>query len=182
MCILIIKPKGVVLPDYSTLCRCARRNPHGFGFATPEKIFKTLDFNKFIKALSETDDDMPMMIHFRLATHGSIKPSNCHPFRDDSNGLIFAHNGVMNIATLPDKTDSETAFKLLLSPSYDRYGFGSSKFRYAVDSIRGDSRFGFMDSDGEIHAFGRFYDSDCKVRSGSFVAKNKVYFSNQGFY
>lgn len=182
MCILILKPKGVNLPDYATLCRCAKRNPHGFGFAVQgSKPFKTLDFNKFIDALYSADENLPMMIHFRLATHGSIKPSNCHPFRDDTNGLTFAHNGVMNIHTLADKTDSETAFKLLFSPSADRYGLTSQKFRATVETIRGDSRFGIMADDGEIFAFGRFFDSDGKIRNGCFKAVNKLYFSNQGF-
>lgn len=183
MCILILKPKGVKLPDYVTLCKCARRNPHGFGFAVQgSKPYKTLDFQDFISRLYSEDEDLPMMIHFRLATHGSIKPSNCHPFKDDSNGIVFAHNGVIDINTLPDKTDSETAFRLLFSPSSDRYGFGSKQFKQAVETIRGASRFGFMnDSDGTIMAFGRFYDYDGKTKDGIFKPKGKLYFSNQGF-
>lgn len=182
MCILILKPKGVKLPDYSTICKCARRNPHGFGFAIQgEKPFKTLNFEKFSEALYSADEDLAMLIHFRYATHGSIKPSNCHPFRDDSNGLIFAHNGVMNIHTLPDKTDSETAFKLLFSPSSDRYGFGSKQFVQSVETIRGDSRFGFMNDDGDIIAFGRFYDKTGRIKNGTFKASRQIYFSNQGF-
>lgn len=183
MCILILKPKGVKLPDYTTLCKCARRNPHGFGFAVQgSKPFKTLDFQKFITALYEADEDKAMMIHFRFATHGSIKSSNCHPFRDETNGLIFAHNGVINIHTLPDKTDSETAFKLLFSPSSNTFGFGSNQFRQAVETIRGDSRFGFMNDDGEIIAFGRFYDDEWHAtKARCFKPKNRLYFSNQGF-
>lgn len=183
MCILILKPKGVSLPDYSTLCRCAGHNPHGFGFALPgQKPFKTLDFQRFIKEVYSADEDLPMILHFRYATHGSIKPSNCHPFKDDSNNLIFAHNGVMNIQTMPDKTDSETAFKLLFSPSSDKYGYGSKKFSQAVETIRGESRFGFMNDKGDIIAFGRFYDKSGKVIDGiNFKVKDKVLYSNQGF-
>lgn len=182
MCILILKPKGVSLPDYPTLCRCAKRNPHGFGFAVQgEKPFKTLDFDKFVEAIYQADETKAMMIHFRLATHGSIKPSNCHPFKDDNNGLIFAHNGVLNIATLKDKTDSETAFKLLFSPSSDRFGFGSKQFVSAVETIRGNSRFGFMTPDGDLLAFGRYFDKQGNVKQGTFKAKDKVYFSNYGF-
>jgi len=183
MCILILKPKGVKLPDYTTLCRCAKRNPHGYGYAVQgQKPFKTLDYNKFIDSLYSVDEDKAMMIHFRLATHGSIKPSNCHPFRDEINGLIFAHNGVLNIRTLKDKTDSETAFKLLFSPSSDKFGYGSKQFTNAVESIRGDSRFGFMNDDGDIIAFGRFYDFSGNIaKNGVFRPKGKLYFSNAGF-
>lgn len=183
MCILILKPKGVKLPDYTTLMRCAQHNPHGYGYATPDGyMFKTLDRNSFIQSLYEADENLPMLIHFRYATHGSKKCSNCHPFRDDANGLIFAHNGVLNIQTLKDKTDSETAFKLLFSPSSDRYGYGSKQFINAVESIRGDSRFGFMNDDGDIIAFGRFYDDSGNIaKNGVFRPKGKLYFSNAGF-
>lgn len=159
MCILIVKPKGVQLPDYATLCRCAKLNPHGFGYALPSKRpFKSLSFDKFIDALSKEDENEAMLIHFRLATHGSIKQSNCHPFRDNRNGLIFAHNGVLDINPLQDKTDSETAFKLLFSPAFDIFGFKSQNFAHAVDSIRGSSRFAFMTDKGEIRTFGHFIE------------------------
>lgn len=182
MCILILKPKGVKLPDYMTFCRCARRNPHGFGFAVQgEKPFKSLDFDKFCEAIYSADEDRAMIIHFRLATHGSIRPGNCHPFRDNLNGLTFAHNGVMDIHPLPDRTDSETAFRLLFSPSADRFGFGSERFKRAVETIRGDSRLGFMNDDGDIIAFGRFYDSVGKIKNGIFKPVRQVYFSNQGY-
>ena len=183
MCIMILKPKNVSVPTYDTLCRCARHNPHGFGFSIPNnKPFKTLDFDRFIEEIYSVDENLPMIIHFRYATHGSIKPSNCHPFKDDSNGLIFAHNGVLGINTLRDKTDSETAFKLLFSPSADKYGFGSQSFKNAVETIRGNSRFGFMNDKGEIIAFGTFYDKYGNLECGSnFKVKNKVLFSNRGF-
>ena len=47
-------------------------------------------------------------MHTRIATHGSIKPENTHPFI--SKNLGFAHNGTFNIIPFPDKTDSETFF------------------------------------------------------------------------
>lgn len=182
MCIMILKPKDVALPIDQVLWRCAYHNPHGFGFAVPcAKPFKTLDYDRFIKEINSVDENLPMIIHFRLATHGSIKPSNCHPFRDDSNGLTFGHNGVLDINTLRDKTDSETAFKLLFSPSADKYGFGSQSFKNAVETIRGNSRFGFMNDKGEIIAFGNFYDKNGYLEKGVNFKVKKLLFSNQGF-
>lgn len=170
MCILIVKPKGVQLPDYATLCRCANLNPHGFGFAMPNKRpYKTLSFDKFIDALSRVDEDMPMILHFRLATHGSIKQTNCHPFRDNKNGLIFAHNGVLDINALYDKTDSETAFRLLFVPAYEKFGLRSNNFNQAVNSIRGGSRFAFLTDKGEVKTF------------GNFISHNGCLYSNNGF-
>lgn len=170
MCILIVKPKGVHLPDYATLCRCATLNPHGFGFATPnKKPYKTLSFDKFIQALNTIDESEPMILHFRLATHGSIKASNCHPFRDNKNGLTFAHNGVLNIHTLNDKTDSETAFKLLFVPAYEKFGLKSNNFNNAVNVVRGGSKFAFLTDKGEIKTF------------GNFISHNGCLYSNNGF-
>lgn len=47
-------------------------------------------------------------MHFRFATHGSVRNRNCHPFRDGD--LFFAHNGVLPYPSVGDRTDSEFAF------------------------------------------------------------------------
>ena len=169
MCILIVKPAKVRLPDYATLCRCADRNPDGFGFAVPEKTFKSLSFDTFIKRLSEADEDLPMLIHFRRATHGSIRQSNCHPFRDRESGISFAHNGVLHIQNMTDKTDSETAFRLLFLPAIETFGFDTAKSNKAIESIIGSSKFAFLTDKGTIKTY------------GNFIKENGCLFSNTGY-
>lgn len=170
MCIIIVKPAGVHLPDYATICRCAEKNPDGFGFAQPrKKPFKTLDFDAFAAKLYQADEDLPMIIHFRRATHGSVKPSNCHPFKDDITGVSFVHNGILSIATTGDKTDSETAFRLLLAPAIRSFGFGSANFTKAVNSVIGCSRFAFLSDEAKLKMYGNFISyQGCHYSNNSF--------------
>lgn len=173
MCIIIVKPASVQLPDYATLCRCAKNNPDGFGFAmSGEKPYKTLDFGKFVNEIDKIDDDLPMIIHFRKATHGSIKKANCHPFRDNDNGISFVHNGMLNgISTTHDKTDSETAFDLMFVPAIEKFGFGTVKFKQAVEAIRGYSRFAFLADSGIIKTYGQFTESSgCLYSNNGYLA------------
>lgn len=159
MCIIIVKPAKANMPSLEIIRRCAFKNPHGFGFAIPgQKPFKTCDYRAFEKELLKVDENQPVIMHFRYATHGSIKKSNCHPFRDDYNGITFAHNGVLGIYPINDLTDSETAFRYLLSPAIDRYGLRSKKFKDAVSSIIGVSRFVFMSDKGDIIKFGTWHE------------------------
>lgn len=101
----------------------------------------------------------PLVIHFRYATHGSVRRANCHPFRDGAAGVSFAHNGVLPVIPRGDKTDSETAFRRLLSPVIRLHGLGSPDLAAAVDEIIGGSRFAFLSDDARILTFGQFCGS-----------------------
>lgn len=161
MCIIIAKASGANLPPRQILETCAMRNPHGCGFATADKVFHTLNFELFYKRLQkETADGKAAIIHFRYATHGSIKTANCHPFRDKDSGVSFAHNGILSIVPYKDMTDSETAFRGLYVPKIQRFGLDSDQLRYEVFSTIGSSRFAFISPEGEIRLFGCFYEFD----------------------
>lgn len=163
MCVLIIKHAHNQLPSYSTLRACYNANPHGCGFSTPSRIYKTLDFEKFINELYKVDEAEPCILHFRLATHGSIKRSNCHPFLDTRTGVTFAHNGILNIIPRGDKTDSETAFRDLFMPIIKNEGIYSPDLKAEVYKVIGSSKFAFMDADGNLKTFGQFtmYGDGC---------------------
>jgi hypothetical protein len=158
MCIIIFKPAGVRLPDRYTLYKCEVSNPHGFGFATPKRVFHSMnrkDFERELKANATVEE--PCIIHCRIATHGSIKKSNCHPFVDLESGVAFAHNGMLDIKPIGDKTDSETAFLTRFVPVIREHGIHGPELDAAVDEIIGFSRFIFMDADGEVRMFGHWY-------------------------
>ena len=158
MCIIIAKPQGVELPPANIIANCAMRNPDGFGFATVEGVYKTMDFRAFYKRLQETaSPDIAMILHFRIATHGSCKRANCHPFGDDETGVSFAHNGMLDIMPYKDMTDSETAFRGLYVPKIREYGLDSDELRYEVFGTIGFSRFAFLGPDSQIRLFGHFY-------------------------
>lgn len=141
------------MPDKEIITACHFANPHGSGFASETDFFKSLSFTQFYKRLQMVDQDEACIIHFRLATHGSICRANCHPFR--KGGITFAHNGILSVRPEGDTTDSETAFKKYLYSVAKRYGIGSDETAYAVRQIIGGSRFALMQG-SEVRLFGDF--------------------------
>lgn len=159
MCLLIVKPKGAEMPDIYTLYRAHLCNPHGCGFASTNDYYRSLDFEQFIERLEKVGKDEACIIHFRFATHGSVKVANCHPFKGED--IYFAHNGILSIKPFKDKTDSETAFRKYLLPAILKYGFHSSQLANEVENIIGCSKFAFL-RDNDVRMFGQFYKvKDC---------------------
>lgn len=115
MCIAIYKPAGKVI-DRDTLHRCYLKNKDGCGFAYFKTdgelvIIKSMDFQSFYEDYefhSVLNSDRPFLIHFRIATHGTVNLFNCHPFKIDDNHVMI-HNGIIhNIRNCPDKKRSDT--------------------------------------------------------------------------
>jgi len=153
------------MPDDDTLRKCFLANPDGMGFKSETKECKTMSFREFKKELKNVGRDEACMIHFRLATHGSVAPKNCHPFTDDNTGISFAHNGVLPIPSKNDMTDSEICFRTMLMPVINKYGLDSKQLDNAVWDVIGSSKFAFM-KDGKIKSY------------GDFKRINGVYYSN----
>lgn len=153
MCVIIIKERGQALPPADMLCAAATANPHGFGFATERRSYKGLSFDTFMNRLCEVTPDETCIMHFRLATHGSICAANCHPFA--AGGLIFAHNGILPIVPDGDMTDSETALRRVIVPALRRNGYDSPAFARAVQRLCGGSRFAMLYR-GRLRLFGSY--------------------------
>lgn len=154
MCVLVVIPAGHSLPSKSDLMAMHRANPHGMGFASKSLHYKGMDFNRFYNRLQYVPKDEAIIIHFRYATHGSVKMQNCHPFH--KGGIWFAHNGILDITPRRDMTDSETAFRDILYPVAKRYGICSAELEYTVEEIIGWSKFAFLDKEGNVARFGDF--------------------------
>lgn len=154
MCVLIIKPKGVKMPDAWKLQMAFKANPHGCGCASSTKFFKSLSFDTFMRKLAKVGDDESCMIHFRLATHGSIKRANCHPFKHGD--VYFAHNGIIDIDRTDDRTDSETAFDEIVYPAILCYGWNSEEVKTVASNLcQYGSKIALMQN-GELLMFGNF--------------------------
>ena len=172
MCVICYKPKGVKMPEKETLLAMFRANSHGCGFCTPTKYYKSLSFESFYKAIKKVSTNEPCIIHFRLATHGSIRRANCHPFYDRDTNTFFAHNGVLNILPDRDKTDSETAFRHIFVPYIQKYGLPSAELQDTVMQVRANtgSKFIFMQGD-EVVMIGDFQPFEgCYVSNKRFLA------------
>ena len=132
MCIAVYSPEGIPVPLEETLYNCFVTNPDGAGFSfnynnavhTYKGFFR---FDDFYQTLSECDrkyalNECGVLIHFRIATHGSIDTGNCHPFAlSDKESKLRAsytksdyavvHNGICKITSSRSKKEqlSDTA-------------------------------------------------------------------------
>lgn len=157
------------MPPKAIIERCATLNPHGFGFATKDRIYKTLSYSDFCREIKTIGKNETAILHFRYATHGSIKTENCHPFKDEETGISFAHNGILDIKPIGDMTDSETAFRTTFVPALKDGGLDSDSLIEEVYRIKGPSRFAFIDKDGDYRLY------------GTFVQYNGCWYSNRNF-
>ena len=166
MCVICYIPKGVKTPSKQVLRAMHDTNPNGMGFCTPTMFHKGLSFDYFLQQLSKRDINEPCILHFLLATNGSIKRANCHPFKQGD--VFFAHNGILSVRAKNDMTDSETAFINYLYPCIQKYGLNSWQLDEVVLSLIGGSKFIFMQGDDVI-------------RFGKFIERGGCYYSNVRF-
>lgn len=165
MCIVVVSPKGQQFPDVTKIQNCVDSNPDGFAMSWNEngevKNYKTMGHRaivKFYKRFIETHDPKTtgLVFHARIATHGSKNIKNCHCWVSD--GLGFAHNGILDVANRGDMTDSETFFQDIFLPIYRSCGWDGAK--KAINACIGYSKFAFIDGYGHTWGFGNFKEVD----------------------
>ncbi len=184
MCIIVYKPQDRKLPDIETLRACWDNNPHGAGIMWPEgssvRIQKGyMSWDAFEEALSDLSARvdlaaLPIALHFRIATHGSVKPGCCHPFavKDSFERMRqtciradvgFMHNGTLSGLYTDDATSDSMAFvKSVLVPlkaMCDDFMSDKHAMRVIESSTQG-SRFLLMAKDGRIRTFGQWVVDD----------------------
>lgn len=187
MCIIIAKPHGVPLPDYSTFQRCNQTNNDGAGYmyikdgsVRIRKGFSTaLELYDDIRG-HITDSDVAV-IHFRMATHGNKDVGNCHPFPLTSDvsklrstrvscDIGLAHNGVFHI-DIPHKKLSDTqAFVQVMSEKPDVLTNESHPMRPILDMAIEGSKLAVLCASGRLELLGNGWIKD-----------EGLYYSNYGF-
>lgn len=123
MCLIVVKPAGVNVPRNRQIVQWFNTHDDGAGIMYRLPDSNTVTINKGLmtaKAVIETKNDLTTLLkryhrklcdidiifHFRQATEGMVKPSNCHPFpitldRQLSSSLkcetsyAIAHNGII---------------------------------------------------------------------------------------
>lgn len=99
MCIILIgKVKDMRKIDLNSAWTS---NPHGAGIAySTGKGVKTIkgimDLDSLKGELRGIGGDVKIALHLRYATHGSISPSNTHPFKIGRSGSVLMHNGILS--------------------------------------------------------------------------------------
>jgi hypothetical protein len=161
MCCILYIAAGVDTPTIATLESVYLFNRHGIGFADADgNSCKTLSFRRFTKEIQKRHRDAACIIHFRLATHGSISEKNCHPFYDEAHNVWFAHNGVLPIRSHDDMTDSEIFFREGFIPALNDCGdYSAPELWQYVENERCGTRFIFMHGN-DIKMLGNWHELD----------------------
>jgi hypothetical protein len=167
MCIAILNAGKRIQKD--KLSNCWKNNDDGAGIlyvadgALVSEKFPNIslpDSNKNFEAfyaryvdINNKYGDLPMLLHFRIATHG-LTPEYLHPFFV-SESVGFVHNGIIAGLGTKDKSDTSDFADLLsniIIPSaatLDNPFIEESIYRFIEDS----SKLIFLDKDGEYRIF-----------------------------
>ena len=183
MCIIAIKPAGVKMPAVTTIENMWYNNNDGAGlmYATGgtvhiEKGFMSLKaFKEALNRLKKSIDvvNVPMVMHFRITTHGGTSPGNTHPFPVSEKlpllkmtkfkaPLAVAHNGVIDIK--PSKKDISDTMEYVVSQLAPLYQLKKDFYRQPAGKkliynfIK--SKMVFLDKHGRIETIGDFITGD----------------------
>lgn len=194
MCIIVYKPHSIEVGlDLLEDCWSVNRDGAGLMFAEDGKLkvakgfMKWRDFKKYFKKFGKDRmTALPMTFHFRIATHGSVGPANCHPFLIHD-GLGFAHNGIISEVNIPKESDiSDTeafAQQYLASLNHSLVGgltinhlaapnrYGGTPINKLLGRFIGGSKLMFMDATGDTAI----------VNESSGVWENEIWFSNRTY-
>lgn len=199
MCIIAAKPAGVEMPAYKYIHNMFANNDDGAGlmYADNGKVYiekgfmDELSFTKRLYELAETYDmtKLPLVMHFRITTHGGTKPENCHPFPvTDSKGMLkklkcrtdvgVAHNGIIDI-TPRDKTISDTMEYIAsqmapLKRAVPNFYKNKDLLEMIYNAI--DSKMVIMNGKGEMFFIGNFTDEDGMKYSNFSYAYDRMSF------
>ena len=195
MCIAIAKPKNIEIPSENVLYQCWMNNPDGagFSFAYEGKVFIKKGFmtwDSFLNSFNFWNQKLNfkklgLLIHFRIATHGSVDKSMTHPFPIDSDegalskpeyvtDYAVVHNGIITLTSCKASRShglSDTAIFIkdylsLISKNKDWF---NNKSNIELIEKLIDSKMAILDSNGNI-----------KMTNG-FVEKDGIYYSNRTF-
>lgn len=197
MCIIVCKPAGVDVPSAEILATCFVNNPDGAGFMLAAKNsvhgFKGLMcYDEFMAELQAAEKrfgnlkKLPVVMHFRIGTHGSNVAGNTHPFPlkggyremrhtrwEADQG--FAHNGIiLSTSTDPDikkfnVSDTMVFAKKYVNPIAKHVSIASDLELATMLQNVADSKLCFLDKKGKL------------VTCGDFVQDGGVYYSNSSY-
>lgn len=187
------------MPATTTIENMWHNNPDGAGFmyvsngiVCIEKGFMKLKSLKAALKRLEKDIDVlntPIILHFRITTHGGTSPGNTHPFpvaeklpllqmTKSKAPLAVAHNGIIDIK-LSQKDISDTMEYVItqLAPLYqlkkDFYKHEAGK-KLVYNAIK--SKMAIMDGNGYIATIGDFIEADGMLYSNTSYKARTTYY------
>ena len=202
MCIIAAKPAGVAMPSRGTIRTMWDGNRDGAGLmyleggkVTIEKGFMT--YKSFAKKLDQLEKRLdltrtPVVMHFRITTHGGTKPENCHPFPiTDSVGALkkltsrtdigVAHNGIIHIIPRSGISDTMEYIASQLAPlkrALPRFYENKNAMLLVKNAI--DSKMAFLTKEGKIYTVGDFVTDKGVLYSNRSYIKSSLRYRDLG--
>lgn len=202
MCIIAAKAAGVAMPNRQTIRNMWDHNPDGAGIMYVENGMVRVEkgfmkYKSFAKKLDQLEKrlDMtktPVVMHFRITTHGGTKPENCHPFPiTDSIGALrktqsvtdvgVAHNGIIPITPRKDISDTMEYIASQLAPlkrALPRFYENKNAMLLIKNAI--DSKMAFLTKEGKIYTVGNFVEDEGILYSNYSYEDYRGYYRNLG--
>lgn len=209
MCIIVVKKAGVRMPGREILEKCFKNNPDGAGFMYSDgkgvhikKGF--MSFYAFNKAIRRTNrkiygglTSVPMVMHFRIATHGGVSSGNCHPFpitdnyETMRNGEFtcragYAHNGIIRSMSTDDDikncgvSDTMVFGKKKLYPIYIQHNQRIPQKKEELDKLSHilGSKLVMLDKSGKLETVGEFEENNGIMFSNSSYKESRYKYTN----
>lgn len=196
MCIAIYSPKGNDIPCEEYLRNCFDNNSDGAGFAFNhnghvEIVKGFMNWNDFHQTFSDYASKFDfkskgVLLHFRIATHGKVNASNCHPFpvtdkdkqlKKSKSCCDFAcvHNGIISLTADKEKSCSDTYIFVrdYLSKISSNKGWFKNKANIKLIENLINSKMAILNGNGDIIATDGFKKSS----DGNFYSNESYSYS-----
>lgn len=189
MCIICAKPANTAFPEAETIRNMWTANSDGAGlmFTKDGKVvirkgfMKLTDFEAELARLREEINlyETPVVMHFRITTHGGTKASNTHPFPiTDSvrrlqqlrsvSTVGVAHNGIIPISPRSGISDTMEYIATQLAPlsrALPDWYHSEPALELVKNALH--SKLAVLTSDGEIITIGDFTEDGGVLYSNS---------------
>ena len=188
-------------PTLDLLESCELTNPHGGGIAwlnSKKEIQwkKGIDSKEIYKMIKSNMVQLPCIIHFRIASVGSITKELCHPFpisdkseldlegtlSDSSDGVLFHNGTISNHETLLKDSVMLSNRKMLKGEVSDSrvMAFSIAKYGHEFISMLDEdfeyNKYAILDSNG-ITKYGKWHDEG-KIKASNDYYKVDRFYSN----
>ncbi len=173
MCVILAKPRNCRVPSAALVATAFAANPDGAGVMTANgnavEIQKgAMDARAFARLWAMLTADAPAVLHFRIATSGTVDGAMCHPFpltasparmrhESETCRVGVAHNGILPAYTRKGPlSDTAVWINEWLAPRI-RSAADLETRRDEIERETYGSRVCALDAAGGIHLYGHWY-------------------------
>ena len=209
MCIIIAKPAGIKMPSKEILTNCFNNNPDGAGIMLSAKgkvygfkglmTFDAVEFQlKKLKKTFGNLDELPVVMHFRIGTHGANIAANTHPFPVAASykalrrlewvsDLGMAHNGIISaLSSHPDikaenVSDTMAFIKHVVRPIKGVCDMMKNDKVMNALQLTSGSKLAFLNGEGMLRALGDFQVSEGVYYSNKSYKEEQKYTTSLGY-